>query len=149
MALESDVRERGEWHSLLVTLAEEAAEGWWNVQGRLLYDLQKVCVNFEREIYSVSVVEWLLEGCRRPLRRPQPNQRLVLMRKALQSAADRVSLARLSPIHRTQLAKLIDSASHRVETRLRAHSGRKLPTRLKKPALNRKRAGAGSREQTD
>ena len=47
---------------------DTAAMGWWNPEARLLYDLQKVCLDCERKLYSVSVVDWLLDW--RHWRRP-------------------------------------------------------------------------------
>jgi hypothetical protein len=85
----------------------------------LLYDLQKVCVEHEREIYSVGVVEWLLEFGRRPLRRAQPNQRRVLMLRSLRSALRRVPHARLAAVQRDRLTHLLHEALHRTEARLR------------------------------
>ena len=67
------------------TCSALAVDEWWNQEARLLYDLQKACVNYEREIYSVGVIEWLLEFCHRPLRRPQPNQRIALICKSLRT----------------------------------------------------------------
>ncbi|MDB5330294.1 MAG: hypothetical protein JWP03_1445 [Phycisphaerales bacterium] len=107
-----------EWRPLLAALLEQSAHGWWNPEVRLLYDLQKVCGYAEREIYSVGVVEWLLERCRRPLRRPQPRQRLVLQIKALRSAQRRVPRARLAPPQRADLTHLLDHALHHIEAAL-------------------------------
>ncbi|MDB5289962.1 MAG: hypothetical protein JWL69_1203 [Phycisphaerales bacterium] len=105
-----------QWRSALRALLEHSARGWWNAEDRLLYDLQKVCDYHEREIYSVGVVEWLLERCRRPLRRPQPRQRLVLQVKSLRSALRRVARTRLSTSERTLLAQLLHDALHERES---------------------------------
>ncbi|HWE96835.1 MAG TPA: hypothetical protein VG269_22940 [Tepidisphaeraceae bacterium] len=107
-----------QWRPLLAALLEQSAQGWWNPEARLLYDLQKVCGYAEHEIYSVGVVEWLLERCRRPLRRPQPRQRLVLQIKSLRSAQRRVPRARLAPAQRAALTHLLDHALHHVEAAL-------------------------------
>jgi hypothetical protein len=110
-----------QWRAWLVALLENAASGWWNAEGRLLYDLQKVCVYHEREIYSVNVVDFVLERGKRPLRRPQPGQRLVLIVKALRTALRRTARARLSPHGRSELARLLRAAVHDAEERLRAY----------------------------
>jgi hypothetical protein len=108
-----------QWRAWLVALLDNAAAGWWNAEGRLLYDLQKACVHHEREIYSVNVIDYLLERGRRPLRRPQPGQRLVLTLKALRSALRRTARARLSPHGRAELQRLLRAAIENVEHRLR------------------------------
>ena len=119
-ALELSAPVADEWRSALRVLLSHAAGGWWRPEDRLLYDLQKVCVYHERELYSVGVIEWLLEFGRRPLRRPQPTQRRVLMAKALQTAIHRAAKARLSPPQRAKLVHLLHGALHHVEEQLRA-----------------------------
>ncbi len=47
------------WHDTLRALVYSAADGFWTAEGRLLYDLQKVCVDHEREIYSTNFPGWL------------------------------------------------------------------------------------------
>ena len=90
-----------------------------NAEGRLLYDLQKVCVYHEREIYSVNVMDYLIDLGKRPLKRPQAGQRLVLILKALRSALRRTNRARLSPHGRAELQRLLHAAIRGVENRLR------------------------------
>ena len=120
-ALGFDEAAKRAWGGAADPLLAHAAGGWWNPEGQLLYDLQKVCVDHEREIYSVGVVEWLLEFCRRPLRRPQPNQRQVLILKALRSAIARLPDARLAGPQRLALDELLHEALHHAEERLREH----------------------------
>jgi hypothetical protein len=108
-----------QWRARLVALLENAAGGWWNAEGRLLYDLQKVCVYHEREIYSVSVVDYVVNFARRPLRRPQPGQRLVLAIKSLRSALRRTARVCLPPNGRAELQRLLLAAIDDAEERLR------------------------------
>ncbi|HET6251674.1 MAG TPA: hypothetical protein VFE47_28570 [Tepidisphaeraceae bacterium] len=119
VALQLDAQDKEKWREMLTALTNDAAEGWWNPDGRLLYDLQKICLHAEHEIYSVGVVDWLLEGCRRPLRRAQPNQRLALICKSLRSAARRIARTKLPMAHQAELTHLIQHAEHHTETRLR------------------------------
>ncbi|HYE18544.1 MAG TPA: hypothetical protein VEA69_08870 [Tepidisphaeraceae bacterium] len=107
------------WRAALGELLDNAAGGWWNSEGRLLYDLQTVCVHHERELYSVNVVGWCLERGKRPLKRPQPDQRLVLALKALRSAIKRTNRARVSETTRQALRRLLHSAVAGVEHALR------------------------------
>ncbi|HSI35655.1 MAG TPA: hypothetical protein VK986_18885, partial [Tepidisphaeraceae bacterium] len=119
-ALHLSAPDAADWRAALGELLDNAAGGWWNAEGRLLYDLQTVCVHHERELYSVNVVEWCLERGKRPLKRPQPNQRLALTLKALRSALKRTARARVSEPTRSALGRLLHSAVAGVEHALRA-----------------------------
>jgi hypothetical protein len=108
------------WREALRPLLGPASAGWWRNEGRLLYDLQRVCVDHEREVYSVNVVEWLAELCRKPLYRPLPKQRLAAAARHLQAAAHRLTRCRLSAAERDRLSHLLHDAHHAAEHRLRA-----------------------------
>lgn len=118
-ALEIGDEERGAWRDALAALVRRAPSGIWTAEARLLYDLQKVCVDFEREIHTVDLVEWMLSLGKRPIRRPLPYQRDVLMSKHLRSAARRLPAARLSDRQRQQLFSLLRDGMERTETRIR------------------------------
>jgi hypothetical protein len=81
--------------------------------------LQKVCVDHEREIYTVDLVEWAGSWGQRPIRRGLPSQREVLMSKHLRSATRRLAVVRLSDGQREQLSGLLCDAVTRAEQRLR------------------------------
>jgi hypothetical protein len=118
-ALALSAEEAEEWRRALLPLLACAARGLWPVEARLLYDLQKVCVDNEREIYTVDLVEWVLSLGRRPVKRPLPSQHEVLTVKHLRKAEHRLTRARLSEPDRRRLARLLQSAIHRAERRLR------------------------------
>lgn len=118
-ALELDDAEGQPWHESLFALVHQTPRGIWTAEARLLYDLQKVCVDHEREIYTIDLVEWGLSWGRRPIKRHLPHQRDVLMLKHLRSAASRLNVVRLSDQQRRQLALLVQQSLHRVEGRLR------------------------------
>ncbi|NLF06732.1 MAG: hypothetical protein GX594_01975 [Pirellulaceae bacterium] len=107
------------WRESLFALVAQTPRGIWTVEARLLYDLQKVCVDHEREVYTVDPVEWALSLGRRPMKRALPSQRDVLMLKHLRSAAGRLGAARIADGQRRQLARLVHDAMERVEARLR------------------------------
>jgi hypothetical protein len=107
------------WQESLFALVSQTPRGIWTVEARLLYDLQKVCVDHEREIYTVDLVEWALSWGRRPVKRHLPSQRDVLMLKHLRSAAKRLAVVRISDDQRRQLALLVRDAMERIEARLR------------------------------
>ncbi len=47
------------WQNALYALMLQAPRGIWTAEARLLYDLQKVCVDAERELFTVDAAEWL------------------------------------------------------------------------------------------
>lgn len=111
------------WKEALAALIEQASRGFWNAEGRLLYDLQKVCVDHERQIHTIDLVEWCLSLGRRPIKRLLPNQRDILMSKHLHTAARRLAAVRVSDLQRRRLSDLIRNSLAAVETRIRGELG--------------------------
>lgn len=107
------------WQDSLVALVAQTPRGIWTAEARLLYDLQKACVDHERDLYTVGVVEWALSLGRRPIKRPLPNQREVLLCKHLRSAARRLPAVRIADSQRRQLAVQLRAALQRVEEQVR------------------------------
>jgi hypothetical protein len=112
--------EAGEWRDALAPLLAPAAEQYWSVEARLLYELQKVAVDHERELYAVDLVEWALWLGSRPLRRPLPLARLVLQLGHLRKADRLLDKARVADEHRGRLHRLLDAAVAGAEERVRA-----------------------------
>ncbi|HEY5311302.1 MAG TPA: hypothetical protein VIK18_02240, partial [Pirellulales bacterium] len=106
------------WTDALAALVPPAIRGFWTPEARLLYDLQKVCVDFERGVYKLDLPGWLRSWGRRPLKRPVPCQREVLMIKHLHAAGRRLKSARISPTARRQLASLLETAEQRTQARM-------------------------------
>ena len=119
-ALGLDESEAKLWRQVLPSLLGPAAQGVWPVEARMLYDLQKVCLDHERELYAIDLVEWVRSLFRRSIRRPLPEQREVLLLKHLRTAARRLRTARLSEDDRQQLGQLFMTAVTRKEKELRA-----------------------------
>jgi hypothetical protein len=107
------------WQEILLALARQAPCAIWTAEARLLYDLQKVCVDHEREIYTVDVVEWTLSLGRRRMKRPLPSQRDVLICKHLRSAVGKLPQVRVSDSRRHQLSVLLRAAEVQAEFRVR------------------------------
>jgi hypothetical protein len=116
-------RDTDRWRRALTPLLEPAARGIWPAEARLLYDLQKVCVDHERELYSVDILAWVAGLGRRPLKRPLPREREVLLLKRLRSARRRVRSVRLGPRDRERLSGLLRDAVHGQEQALRDRFG--------------------------
>src|SRR5207248_8997355 len=89
-ALELHDREVEEWRAALPSLLGPASRGIWPPSARLLYDLQKVCIDYERDLYALDVVEWVVSVFRKPIKRAVPLQAEVLLVKHLRSAASRL-----------------------------------------------------------
>lgn len=123
IALDFDQSTAQAWYRSLVSLLLHAAHGFWNADKRLLYDLQKVCVDHEREIYTVDLVGWVASFGHRPIKRELPNQREVLMSKHLRSATRRLVASKLTGLERRRLSHLLhdaaESAERQMRTRLR------------------------------
>ena len=103
----------------LALLLEKTGEEHWSGEARLLYDLQKACVDHEREVFALDPFGWLLSLGRKPLKRPLPNQRLVRIVRHLHSASQRLTFTRLSETDRQHLGHLLHKALHDNEERLR------------------------------
>jgi hypothetical protein len=118
-ALHLSDAERQAWARCLLSLVGQAARGVWNCEVRFLVDLQKVCVDHERAIFAVDLVEWLASGFRRPIKRPLPDQPLVLAVQDLRTAQHRLPAVRLPDAMRPLLGELVQSALGGAEARLR------------------------------
>ena len=107
------------WQSSLWELATNSIHGFWNADKRLLFDLQKVCLDHERVIYKVDLVKWVVSRGKRPLRRALTNVREVMMAKHLASCAGRLVHVRLSGRERDRLDGLLHEAAHLAEDQMR------------------------------
>ena len=107
------------WLMMCEKLLPGAQRGFWNANARLLYDLQNVCFDHEHEIYRVDLLRWGLSFGKAPLKRPLPNQRVVLMSKHLRSAALRVPNVEIDPDGRRELTDLLHKAADAAEHILR------------------------------
>jgi len=107
------------WQAALWELAKNSVHGFWNTEKRLLYDLQKVCLDHERLTYKIDLVKWVVSRGKRPIRRPLKNLREVAMAKHLASAAARLTHVRLSGDDRERLTELIQLAAKLSESQMR------------------------------
>ena len=119
MALGIEDRDPRPWREALLALAHQTPRGLWTVEARLLYDLQKACVDQTRTTSSIDVMRWILSLGRRPFRRELPDQRLVLVSRHLRHAQRRLPAARISERQRRQLAEVLGAATAAAEENLR------------------------------
>jgi hypothetical protein len=107
------------WLTMCQRLLPAARHGFWNANARLLFDLQQVCLDHEKEMYRVDLLGWTISGGRRPLKRPLPNHRVVLMSKHLHRAAARVGVVQIDDAGRKELSDLLHAAAEAAEHILR------------------------------
>ena len=108
------------WADALAPLLRHAAQGFWSPEARMLFDLQKVCLDHEREVFRLEPLSWLFSRGRRPLKRPLPHLREVTMSNHLRGAARRLATVRLSREERARLDGLLRPAIHQAADDLRA-----------------------------
>jgi len=118
-ALGFDEAETERWRRALPPLLERSARGFWTPEARLLFDLQKVCVDHEREVFTIDLVGWVASWGRRPIRRVQPYLREVTIVNHLRSASRRLRSLKLRGDERTRLAALVHEAVRRAELAMR------------------------------
>jgi hypothetical protein len=118
-ALGFDESQLREWRKALVAPLDRCSRGFWAPEARLLYDLQKVCVDHERPVFAVDLIEWACSLGRRPIKRLLPHHQEVLMMQHLRGAAKHLAAARLPDLDRARFSRLLDESVHRAEAKLR------------------------------
>ncbi|HUY33606.1 MAG TPA: hypothetical protein VMV69_12725 [Pirellulales bacterium] len=118
-ALDFGDRDRVRWSKSLTALLGRSAQGFWTRESRTLYDLQKVCIDCERDVYALDMIEWALSRGKLPIKRHLPGQRELLVLKHLRVASRRAVKARLGDDDRRRLVTLLESAVRRAEQKLR------------------------------
>ncbi|WP_437194516.1 hypothetical protein [Planctomicrobium sp. SH527] len=117
--LELPLEEVQQWTEALKPLLEPASQGYWSNEARLLYDLQKVCLEQERGVFKLDLIDWIRTFGRHPIRRPLPLMQDALTLRHLKTIRRRISVARIDAVERSRLLNLLNSASPRVEHRSR------------------------------
>jgi hypothetical protein len=118
-ALGFDDEEAERWSQALPPLLEHSTGGFWTPEARLLYDLQKVCVDHEREVFRTDLIGWALSFGRRPVRRPLPHLREVMISSHLRGAFQKLQATRLGRVDRKRLSALLAPAVRRAEDEVR------------------------------
>jgi hypothetical protein len=120
-ALHQSESQRQAWFDALLPLLRRGARGYWPAEARLLYDVQKVCLEHENELESVGVWRWLTSFGRQPLRKRIPGKQLVLMLQHLRGAARRLRSVSLTDEEHLRLEQSLAEAMHHQEKKVRAH----------------------------
>lgn len=107
---------------VVAALVEQAGGSAWSQPARFLYDLQKICVDCERDSYRTQLVAWALSRGRVPLIVPLPAQRVALVHRHAAAAFRRLPALRLPAALAEGATKLVaaalDSTEAAVRTRL-------------------------------
>lgn len=104
---------------LLGEVADRAGGSAWSQAARFLYDLQKLCVDSERESYRTRLVSWACTLGRLPLVKPLPVQRVALIHRHAASALRRLPLLGLPAAPATTATNLVTAALRVSEAVLR------------------------------
>jgi hypothetical protein len=111
------------WTSSLLMVAAKASERQalrYPVEARLLYDLQRACVDHERQASAVDLVTWALSLGKRPIVRPLPATRTLRVVRHLHRAQNKLRNVELPPAERKLFARLLRFAVRRAEDNVRA-----------------------------
>lgn len=119
-ALKLSDQTRDEWLKVLPALLDKADQGSRPIEATLLFDLQRICLDHERDIYALDLVEWLLSAGKRPIKRPLPSQRLVRINRHIRAASQRLTAARLSDDDRLRCTNLLQDSLRRSSEELEA-----------------------------
>jgi hypothetical protein len=134
-ALSLGEAEAADWTRHLTLLLDKADQGTRPTEARVLEDLQQVCLDHEGDVFTLDLVEYLMSGGKRPIKRPLPSQRLVRITKHLHNAAQKLGEVRLSDADRNHLARLMQASVHKSEEGLRARFGPVLVTAMEDVGL--------------
>ncbi|MFM7206496.1 MAG: hypothetical protein ACKO4T_07510 [Planctomycetaceae bacterium] len=91
-------------------LIDGARGSAWSQSARVLFDLQKLCVDSERESFRTQLLRWLVRRGQVPLAKPLPCQRLVLIHRHALAAARRLPAAGLPAEEQESGGRLLAAA---------------------------------------
>jgi len=113
----------GEWFDLLRPAIIRIEADYWGRADRLLYDLQKACLDTEKTIYAVELPTWIVTLGRQKIKRPLERPREVRVLLALRKATARIPRLELGLDDEKALTERMEAAAHECETRIRAEFG--------------------------
>ncbi len=120
--LDLDNAAADEWHEALCPLLQPATRGFWPVSGRLLYQLQKACLDVERKVYAIDVIEPLVTLGRQPLKRLLDKPRELNILRRLRTALKLSQRVAATTEQRRRLELLCHGAVGEGEDRVRLNN---------------------------
>jgi len=100
-------------------LLDPSAQGWNTPGTRLLYDLQAVCIDHEKDLFKLDLVAWVLSRGEVPIKRKLPAAKEVRLHQHLSKAVHRLQTAAFPELARKALLELLEPKLHEVEHRVR------------------------------
>lgn len=108
-----------QWLNCLSPALDVATGQPWSPEARLLYDLQKICVEDESESRRANLLGWVKSFGHQPATRSLPLLKFVLRTKYVKSARRRLFKSQLRESDRQRIAELLALADERAESQLR------------------------------
>ncbi len=118
-ALHLDAETARSWRKAVQALTPALPRGIRSHAARLLLDLQKICTDHERDIYTADLVEWAWSLGRRPIRRKLEMPKVVRPLLQLRSALKHLEKVKLSDRDHQRLFHLLEVALHQADERMR------------------------------
>ncbi len=107
------------WHIVLRALVGPASRGIWPPAARMLFDLQKVCLDLSQPIFATDLVVWIRTLGSQPIRRPLIHVPRALAIHHLRRVLKRLPSAGLLPPLHDEFAQLLEACIADQEQRLR------------------------------
>ncbi len=123
------------WRSVLWALLDRAAQGVWTAEARLMYDLQKLCVDRQQVLYRFRLWRWVRTAGREPLREPMPLVSQSQGYRHLEATRRRLPWIRVSEPIRRRLRELLDRAQAALQRQLRPKLHRAIAQSLQQGGL--------------
>jgi hypothetical protein len=95
------------WHEGLEALVRPSDQDYWSPEARILHELQTIAMDYEKGLYAIDLVEWVLWAFRRPLRRKLPLARQVSALWKLRRARKLVRHTQVPLNERERVASLL------------------------------------------
>ncbi len=114
-----DHETRQEWRQALLPMLEPAATGVWPRAARCLYELQTIPADVSREVFAIDLPEAIRTFGRRPVKRPLPHAKPVLILMHLKKAHAQLLRARLGHAARLRIDRLFHHQLHLCEHNIR------------------------------
>ncbi|HEY3789321.1 MAG TPA: hypothetical protein VGL71_10725, partial [Urbifossiella sp.] len=107
------------WVAAILPLLEPASTGFWPRAARCLYELQKIPGDLAREVFAVDLVEPIRTLGRRPIKRPLPHARTVMLLLKLRAAHKQLVRSGVEEHSHKPLDELFHHEIHHLEIAVR------------------------------
>jgi hypothetical protein len=102
-------------------LLDPNAVGWATPGARLLYDLQAVCIDHEKDLFKLDLIAWITSRGEVPIKRKLPAAKEVRLHQHLSKAVDRLHRAKFPDAVRATLLDLLAPKLRHIEESVRDH----------------------------